>query len=828
MVVPSFGLNSEIELKAEWKFRKLGTKKYYPAEVPGTIHTDLLRNKLIVDPFVGRNETKVQWVENEDWEYSGSFKCDKQTLQNKHIELLFEGLDTYATVSINGKQLLVANNMFRSWKRDVKSFLKPGLNEVKIIFESAVKKGKAEAKKLPYLLPGDEKVFTRKAQYQYGWDWGPRLVTCGVYKPVKLIYWDEVKFEKVKHVIKELNDSIAEVQFITQITSDVDANYTCMINVYKGTVNNAKLQHRKNYNLQLKKGTKTDTLSYTIDYPKLWYTNGLGESQLYGCDLEIRQESNVLDHKKINIGLKKLELVKEKDSFGESFYFKLNGKPIFIKGANYIPQDNFITKTTWDHYHQLIDMSKKANMNMLRVWGGGVYPDDAFYELCDRYGILVWQDLMFACAMYPGDSMFVENVKQEVIEQAERLQNHPSMALWCGNNEVSEGWYNWGWQKQYNYSKQDSAKIWNDYNKLFHIIIPEELNKLGISNYHPSSPSVGWGHPESLTQGDSHYWGVWWGMEPFDIYEKKVGRFMSEYGFQGMPSYFTLKQYGDSLNLNSSYIKAHQKHPAGFQTINTYMEREYKVPKDFFKYVYISQLLQRDGMQTAIEAHRRNKPYCMGTMFWQLNDCWPVTSWSAIDYDYKAKALYYSIKKTFSNFLISVDSTIKGNYQFYVVSDSADECRATLEINLKNTNGQLIFSRQKNILIKENSSEVFEILFDEIRKPFKNNEIYVSCDLILNGRSIAHKNYFFVKPKDLKLLEPELKIELSEDGTSLSVSSKKFIKDLYLYSDNPSLKFEENFFDIEPGQSQTIKLSSGIKFLKEIKHVSLYDINKLP
>ena len=821
----SFAQTSELQFNANWKFKKVGSNNYYPAKVPGTVHADLLRNKLIKDPFVNENEKSVQWIENEDWEYTGIFNCAPSTLKNKHIELRFEGLDTYAKVYLNGKQILDCNNMFRSWTVDVKPFLKSEKNILKIVFESAVKKGKAEAAKLSYTLPGNEKVFTRKAQYQYGWDWGPRLVTCGIYKPLKLICWNDVKIEAIKHVIEELNDSVAKIKFTTTIKSAVDSHYVLVINAYHGDINNAKLQHRRYYTLKLEKGINVDTFSYTIDYPKLWNSNGLGYPHMYGCDFELRKDHTIKDYKNISIGLRKFELVREKDFFGESFYFKLNGKPVFMKGANYIPQDNFITRTTANNYDSIVEMAKNANMNMLRVWGGGLYADEQFYNACDRAGILVWQDFMFACAMYPGDSAFVENVKQEVKEQVERLQNHPCIALWCGNNEVNEGWHNWGWQKQYNYSKQDSTKIWDDYKNLFHTIIPNIIKEKGGCDYWASSPSIGWGHQESLLSGDSHYWGVWWGMEAFDVYEKKVGRFMSEYGFQGMPDLNTLKEVCDTLSLKSNSIKAHQKHPTGYQTINTYMQRDYKISADFRKYNYVSQLLQRDGITTAIEAHHRAMPYCMGTLYWQLNDCWPVTSWSAIDYKNRPKAIYYETKKLYDPVSISVKEDRK-QHEIYIISDEQTNLTGTLEITIKKTNGEILYSKTKNVDVKNNTSLIYFSISEDYIKDFPKNEIYLNCvfkDTISNVS--ATKNYLFVKPKDLKLYAPELKMELNPDKKTVLISCKKFVKDLYLFSDNPLMQFKYNFIDIEPGEVVEIPVQSGFKYSTEIKYISLYDIN---
>ena len=818
---------SETTLNASWKFKQKGTDKYYNAIVPGTVHTDLLNNQLIKDPFLADNEKSVQWIENEDWEYIGTFNCDKITLQHKHIELNFEGLDTYAKVFLNNQQILNCNNMFRSWNVDVKPYLVAGSNTLRVEFESAVKKGKAEAAKLTYTLPGDEKVFTRKAQYQYGWDWGPRLVTCGIYKPIQLICWNNVKVLSVNPIIKTLNDTIADIAYVVETKSDTIISGRLNINTYHGEVNLAKLQYNNNYPLKLKEGINLDTFYYTIRNPKRWNSNGLGEAHLYGYDVNLRYNGLVINHNG-TMGLRTLELIQEKDSIGKSFYFKLNGKPVFMKGANYIPQDNFVSRTTQKDYKKMIQLTKDANMNMLRVWGGGVYADDGFYKECDRNGILVWQDFMFACAMYPGDSAFVENVKQEITQQVKRLRNHPCITLWCGNNEIDEGWHNWGWQKQFKYTKKDSAKIWNDYQHIFHTIIPEVIktNNPEIT-YWPSSPMIGWGHKESLQQGDSHYWGVWWGNEPFETYTKKVGRFMSEYGFQGMPDYNTFKTFCDSteLNLNSKSVKAHQKHPTGYQTILTYMERDYKVPTDFRKYNYVSQLLQRDGMKTAIEVHHRAKPYCMGTLYWQLNDCWPVTSWSAIDYTYKPKAVYFETKKLFSDITISVTDE-KNDYQIFIISDKQNDIKGTLNVSIKNMKGHVLYTNSSEKTVAADESKIYFKINKSDIELFTKNEIYLSCEFIdAKGKVMTKTIYCFAKPKQLELQTPEITINFSKEKNCVLVSSKTFVKDLYLYSDKSDVTFSDNYIDLEPNQIVEIKTNVGMTLYKQIQYISLYNIN---
>ena len=683
-----------------------------------------------------------------------------------------------------------------------------GENHLKIIFKSASNLGKVEAKKLPYILPGDEKVFTRKAQYHYGWDWGPRFVTCGIYKPIKLHFWNDIQIENVRYEQDSLTDELALINFVISLNCEKSGNYKLNIN-----------SESKNFELQ--KGQNKIEFPYEIANPKRWWCNGLGEANLYNFQINIFKKKKIIDSKNLNIGLRTIELVQEKDDVGKSFYFKVNGKPVFMKGANYIPPDSFLPRVTDSTYNAIVKNAVAANMNMIRVWGGGVYAGDAFYEACDKNGILVWQDFMFACAMYPSDEKFVENVKLEVIDNVNRLQNHPSIALWCGNNENDEGWKNWGWQKQYNYSDSDSTAIWKGYEKLFHEVIPQTLESLVSKEkniYWPSSPSIGWGRKESLLQGDSHYWGVWWGMEPFEIYKKKVGRFMSEYGFQGMPSLETFSKFTNSenLNLHSEAVKAHQKHGTGYQTIQTYMERDYKIPTKFEDYIYVSQLLQAEGMKTAIEAHRRAKPYCMGTLFWQLNDCWPVTSWSSVDYFGNWKAFQYQAKRSFENILISVNEE-ENQYKIYIVNDEQNTIKEKLEVQLFDFNGKLLWDKVSEIKIEENTSKVY---FQIDKKEFEKFDLKKA---VINARVNTSNqcNYFFVKPKDLSLEKPTIQIKKISDQT-IVITTDKLAKNVFLSSENETF-FSDNYFDVLPNEKRIIQLS---KPAKDIKVMSLFDTMK--
>jgi beta-mannosidase len=804
-----FGQTTYRNLSTEnWTFNKQNETKKHKATIPGTVHTDLYENKLIPDPFYGANEKQLQWIENENWEYESTFSLSEKEISNENIELEFDGLDTYATVYINGKLVLEADNMFRKWIISAKNHLKKGKNHLKIVFLSAVQKGKEEASKLPYTLPEKERVFVRKAQYQFGWDWGPRFVTAGIWKKVQLKFWNSATIENIKFSQLELNDKKAILEFTTEIYVSKAKTIQLQINEKAETFN-------------LKKGTNTVKMRYEISNPKLWWCNGLGFPHQYEFHFSLKQNREILDKKELKIGLRTIELVQDKDEFGTSFYFKLNGKPVFMKGANYIPPDSFIPKQTPSSYHETIQNARKANMNMLRVWGGGVYADDKFYDACDANGILVWQDFMFACAMYPGDEKFIENLKQEVIDNVNRLQNHPSIAIWCGNNENDEGWHNWGWQKQFNYSKADSTQIWNDYKKVFHEMIPNTLDSLLPKEknvYWPSSPSIGWGRKESLTQGDSHYWGVWWGKEPFEMYKKKIGRFMSEYGFQGMPNLETLQKVvaKEEFNFTSETFKNHQKHPTGFETIKEYMNRDFPVPTSMEKYNYVSQLLQAHGMKIAIEAHRLAKPYCMGSLYWQLNDCWPVTSWSTLDYYGNWKAAHYQVKESFAPILLAVTENADG-LSIIGSNDNMEVNEGIVTAKLIDFSGKELWTASKEcILDVERNTTCMQILNTELPKFVKEKTVLLIEFTSNQKKSVAH--HYFVKPKELQLEKPTIEIKIVGE-TLIELKTNTLVKNVYLQAKDAF--FEENYFDLLPGIPKIIKTE---KPTQETKVLSLFDV----
>ncbi|WP_378105889.1 glycoside hydrolase family 2 protein [Chryseobacterium sp. sg2396] len=802
------GQTSERSLASRnWQFKNSKENKWLTATVPGTAHLDLMNNNMIPDPYKDENEKKVQWVENEDWDYQTQFTVSATELENQHIDLVFDGLDTFAEIYLNGKLLKKTDNMFRKWTIPVKPYVKQGENILHVKFKSAVNVGKELAKKIPFTLPESPRSFVRKAQYQFGWDWGPRLVTAGIWKDVRLSFWNQAKLEAVKIEQVKITDKKAELDIHTEIFTEKGGKYTVAVN------GNA-------HTFSLKQGLNTILVPYQIQNPRLWQPNGWGEPNLYNIKISIQKEIKLICEKTERIGLRTVELVQDKDAKGKSFYFKVNGQPMYAKGTNWIPGDSFSPRITKEKYRKLIRDCKEAHMNMIRIWGGGIYEDDEFYKACDENGILVWQDFMFAGSFYPADENFQKNVELEVKDQIERLQNHPSLALWCGNNEIDEAIVNWGYQKQFKYSKEDSVQVWKDYKTIFHEVIPDAIKKYATADkqlYWQSSPSIGWGHKESLTEGDSHYWGVWWGEQPFEIYNEKVPRFASEYGFQGMPTLETTKSMFSGkpdLSLQNPVIKAHEKHSRGWEIIENYMKRDYIVPKDFVKYNYVSQLLQARGMQIAIEAHRRAKPYNMGTLYWQLNDCWPVVSWSSIDYLGNWKALHYQVKRSFEAMAVLVEKKEKA-YDVYLLNDTLTDFDGDLQAELLSFDGKPLWasdaadhlpanSSGKHLAIEESDFAGFDLSASVLRLSFDSP-----------GQK-AEKLFYFGKPKDLKLSKPTFQIK-KVSATEIEISTDVLAKDVYLMGDT---HFSDNFFDLLPNTSKKIILSKPVE---KIEVMSLWD-----
>ncbi|WP_179344305.1 beta-mannosidase [Winogradskyella ursingii] len=793
---PNHDVPVTIELNDNWQFKKTTDSVWRSATVPGNVFSDLLDHDLIEDPFIGNNEEKVQWVSEADWEYKTTFSINEETLQKKNIALNFGGLDTYASVFLNDSLILKANNAFRAWDIDVKSLLKED-NEIRILFDHTSKYEETEKAKLPYGLPEGNRIFTRKAQFQYGWDWGPKLNTSGIWRPIKLVGWNDFRIADIYVKQTSLNSSnsnlLADIKKISSVELDKNLTYIIYVN---GIKNKSSSEIFKGY---------TWATNFQIKNPKRWWPHNLGKPYLYDIKLVVKEGDKILDSISVKKGLRTIELITEKDSIGESFYFKVNDVPVFAKGANYIPQHSFQNKVKDDDYEKLLSDVVDANMNMLRVWGGGIYENDVFYDLCDEKGILVWQDFMFACAMYLGDDDFLGNVQQEAIDNVKRLRNHASIALWCGNNENSEGWHRWGWQA--GRSEAEKEEIWNNYLKVFDSILPNTVSQLTDTDYWESSPKYGRGNPKYKTEGDAHDWWIWHDGYPFEHLEENVPRFMSEFGFQSFPSYETIRyiNQSDSIEISSEGFKNHQKHSRGFQIIEDYMQRDFPVPENPEDYVYVSQLLQAYGITKGIEAQRRAKPYNMGTLYWQLNDCWPAVSWSSIDFLGHWKALHYKAKRSFENVLIS--SKVENNtLKTWIVNDDLESKQGTLSLQLLDFNGNVIWEDSKEVTANPTSSEIMYQL------DLNTVQINKSETVLISNFNNQSSRFYFVKPKDLKLKQGEIqkKVTKTDDGFNIEFSSKTLQKDVFLFTTTNG-RFSDNFFDLLPNQSKAIEFYTEIK-----------------
>ncbi len=828
------------ELNQNWQFQQVGKDDWLPAEVPGTVHTDLFRNNKVGDPFYRTNERDQQWIDKVDWVYQTNFVVDSVLLSRERMDLVFKGLDTYADVYLNGSILLSADNMFREWKAECKSLLKQGNNELKIYFHSPVKIDVPKLEKLGYQLPavndqsengglGDKKisVFARKAGYNYGWDWGPRFVTSGIWRPIYLQAWDKVRIENIQIVQNAVSPKAAAISAVLEIEATADHSAVILTHLE---------QSKTEKPIKLTRGMNRVVVDLEIENPQLWWCNGLGEPHLYSLVAQLKIGGSIYDEQTTRFGIRTLRVIQKKDDVGTSFYFELNGLPVFAKGANYIPNDNFLPRVTKERYEQVVKAAVDGNMNMLRVWGGGIYENDIFYDLCDQYGIMIWHDFMFACAMYPGDEAFLENVKQEAIYNVKRLRNHPCLALWCGNNEIDAAWSHdtpggWGWKERF--SEDLRKKLWNDYQNIFYQLLPQIVAEYDARTFYwPSSPLAEWNKRASYesTSGDVHYWGVWHGREPFENFQLKIGRFMSEYGFQSFPELRTIKTYTlpQDWDIDSEVMAAHQRSGIGNRRIKEYLDMYYRDPKDFESLIYVGQVLQAEGIKSAIEAHRRKMPYCMGSLYWQLNDCWPVASWSSIDYYGRWKALHYFARKAYEKILVS--PILKNDtLQVFIVSDQLHSAKAQLKLELMDFAGHRLWQKQLPVTIAANSSQSYvQVSKSEMLKGKSANTVLLNVALFQNEKLLSQNRLYFAPVEKLELPAPKIEKSITPiaGGYRIRLTSDQLAKNVYLSCDEVDGFFSDNFFDLLPGESVEVQFSCDKKvgdFQSKLKIMTIRD-----
>lgn len=800
-----------------WEFSQAGSNEWMSARVPGTVHQDLLDHGRLPDPFYGMNEQKVQWVEKEDWLYRTVFTVTADQLKSDAAWLTFEGLDTYADVYLNGSLLLNADNMFVGHKLAVKDVLREGENRLMIRFRSPVEETAPQWDTDGFNYPADNdhsekrmSVYTRKAPYSYGWDWGIRLATSGIWRPVKLTFCNGAVIDDFFVRQQEVTEQVAKVDNQLEINNVTSTSKEAQVKVVYAYGEQADTLTRT---VVLQPGKNSLSMPAWIEKPHLWMPNGWGDPALYTFTATVSVDGKEVASREEAIGLRSIRVVMEDDKDGKSFYFEVNGKPMFAKGSNYIPGDALLPNMTGERYARLFEDIRAANMNMVRVWGGGIYEDDRFYEEADRNGILVWQDFIFACTTYPHDPTFLKRVSEEAVYNMRRLRNHASLAMWCGNNEIYEGMRYWGWKDKY------SPVVWKEmtegYDVLFRQLLPELVaaNDPGRFYMHGSPYEANWGRPESWKIADSHNWGTWYGQKPFESLDTEIPRFMSEYGFQAFPEMKTIRMFAspEDYELESPVMNAHQKASIGNFLIKKTMALYYKVPEKFEDLIYAGLILQGQGMRHGIEAHRRHRPYCMGSLPWQLNDSWPVVSWSSIDYYGNWKAMHYQIRRAFAPVL--VDAIKEGNnLSYYIMSDRLTDEELTLNLELMDFNGKVYRKQKVDGLLPANTSKLF--YQEPVEQALAGRDSATTFMHMVvkskKGEVLSDEIYYFAHPKDLLLPKTPLQWQVKQKKgyCEVTVKADKLARDIFIEVPVQGVRFSDNFFDLLPGQKKKVIITS--------------------
>lgn len=790
-----------------------------------------MANEIIEDPFFRLNERAVQWVDKEDWMYETMLTPTADELSAQNQDLVFYGLDTYADVYLNGSPILNADNMHRTWRVNIKDKLKPGENKLEVYFHSPIKIDLPKCDLYDYgFNTGPDQsqnggifdklvsIFARKAGYHYGWDWGPRLVTSGIWRPVVLETWNGPKIDDVQVIQNEVNGAKADLTLIAEVLSDSD--------------DNAKIEFKADgkplasKEVALKKGLNRIEVAAQVKKPRLWWPNGLGEPYLYYFTTTVTAAAGS-DNNSQEIGLRSIKLHNDKDQYGHNLYFEVNGKPVFMKGVDMVPLDNFLPRITREKYEKHVLDAKNVNMNMIRVWGGGVYEDDYFYQLCDRNGILVWQDFMFACSTYPADEKFLTSIRHEAVDNVRRLRNHACIALWCGNNECQDVFYGWGNRKKYYEEKGVLPLLESQFKAMYFKTLPEVVKEYGGGTaYRPSSPFAFEDTPSDGINGDDHYWGVWHGRDSIGHYNVKRARFFSEYGFQSFPEFESVKLYAPQerdWDINSEVMMAHQR--AGSYAnnlIREYMADEFRVPDNFEDFLYVGMILQGDAIKTAMEAHRRDMPYCMGTLVWQHNDCWPVASWAGRDYYGRWKAQQYFARKAYRDILVS--PLVKGDtLNVNIISDRRTAVRGTLALKAMTLDGKVIW--QKNIKTTARPLESRKIFASDIRPilgDYTRGQVIFTTEFTTGDAEPYTNIAYACRQKYMDYAKPRfsVKVEPADDGFDVIVGTDVFARGVFLSIDGIENFFSDNYFDILPGCERKIRVNTSIsrdEFVKQLK-----------
>lgn len=808
----------QITISSNWKFHNTKDSVWHGAHVPGDVLSDLIDNNLLADPYFRINDKKAQSFEMNDWEYLTHFDVTPEIFEQDVIELNFDGLDTYADIFLNDSLILKTDNMFRSWSVNCKGFIHSKSNALRIYFHSSVKEGLEKLHNLPYLLPTLEEQapedkqtspFTRKASFQYGFDGGPRLVNAGIWRPIHIVGWSSTKIVDTYFRPMLITALRASYETECSILSGVDGNFDIELLI------NDKLVQTF-WKVSLKKGENLVNLPFEIKEPHLWWTNNLGNPYLYTISIKLKRNQSLLAQSGKLLGIRKIELVQNPDSFGTSFYFKLNGVPLYMKGANYIPTDALLSRETPERYKHLLSSAALCNMNMLRVWGGGIYENDQFYNCCDSLGILVWQDFMFSSAMQPGDSAHLKNIYAEAVENVKRLRNHACLALWCGNSEILENW-NYLWKDIY--QKNEASIISRHNDSIFKDILPAVVKTYNPSaSYWMSSPStVNAGLPDSRS-GDEHDWSVWYNAAPIDAYTENIGRFVTEYGMQSFPAVSSLRKFTvhNDFKFKSEVLEWKQRNTLnwispgidGNDMIRKYILDNFKEPAGFDRFVYLSQQSQALGLKTAIEHHRISRPKNMGTLFWQFNDCWPGITWSVIDYYGIWKPAAYTIRQAFAPIVV-IPVEENNRINIYSVSDVLKETEAILLVKIIDFYGNSLYVKQIPVKIPANKSQVLLSMAEtEVLKNVKHNECCLIAQLNLPSKTLSQNILYFTQPKELLLPHASIEIGVNEavKGYNVILRSDVFVRNVFLSTTSHNCEFSENNIDLLPGKRLKINV----------------------
>lgn len=819
---------SHLLLHRGWEFHSRDQNAWFPAEVPGTIHTDLLRNGLIPDPFYGCNEQDLQWIEREDWSYRCTFHVGAEIVRQEFVELVAEGLDTLATVRLNGTVIGATENMFRTYRFPVRSLLKAGENELRVEFRNTLDYIAEHEDWQPFAERNDPvggRSRIRKAQYQYSWDWGPRFVTCGVWRPLRIDAWSACRVDSV-HVQQDHRPN-GEVNLL--ITPELAGNAAGCRIAAELLLNGAIV-------------VVFDQQRATLPNPQLWWPNGQGQQPLYTLRVILNdRHGRELDRWEKAIGMRTIELVRDSDEDGETFHFRVNGRPVFAKGANWIPDHAFITECDRARYAERLGAAARTHMNMIRVWGGGVYESDAFHELCDELGLLVWQDFMFACSLYPGAAEYVALVDAEARDQIKRLRHHASMALWCGNNENEM-------IDHYADQMRANPKVAADNERIFHRLLPQLVQSLDSATaYWPSSPWTPAGFMTNANDGragDVHYWKVWHEREPVKSYEKLDVRFCSEFGMQSYASAELAATFcpPESFNVFSPTMENHQKNGGGNATMLHYMNQRFRQAYSYRALAYVSQLNQAWCMKVGVEHFRYRMPHTMGALYWQLNDCWPVASWSSIEYGGRWKALHYEARRFFSPSLVylrtegdvrigqynTVHNSIE-SYSIHTIHDAPETRRARLVWGLRNLDGKAMAPPASREIDLQPGTVVHhaDITFDPQAGWSKENTVLAAhIEDAESGEILSRQTALFTVPRFIEFTDPGISAAWlipASGKAELTLESQSLALAVCLSFGPFDVELDDNFFDLHAGEPRrlTITFAPNIpgQAIKESMHI---------